>query len=349
MNKHKTLVVATLLGAAMTVYPALTFAADFYAGKSINIIVGYRAGGGYDTYTRIVARHLGKHIPGNPSIVVENKGGAGSKLAANYLYSRSKADGLTAGVFGGGLMTQQALEARGVNFDGRKFKWVGSMAGGNPACVIMGFTGLKTLDDVLASKKTLKIGSTGAGSTTDDLPKLMKGLMGANFDVVSGFKGTSAIRVSMQRGELDGACWTWDSIRVTARSMLDAKGDKKLIPYLIEGKFEDPEVVNLPQISEVVKGDENVKAIRAWLAPYRMLRPIALPPGTPQDRVEIFRNGLMKAMKDPMFLKEAKKLNLDVDYVSGPEVEKLAEESLTLTPAVKEKLVSLIGSKKGTN
>jgi len=191
MRKQKTFITAVLLGAVMALYPAVTFADDFYAGKSINIIVGYRAGGGYDTYTRIVARHLGKHIAGNPSIVVENKGGAGSKLAANYLYARSRADGLTAGVFGGGLMTQQALGAKGANFDGRKFKWVGSMAGGNPACVIMGFTGLKTLDDVLASKKTLKMGSTGAGSTTDDLPKLMKGLMGANFDVVSGFKGTN--------------------------------------------------------------------------------------------------------------------------------------------------------------
>jgi len=349
MKKEKAFIVAVISSMVVSLYPAFTFADDFYAGKSINIIVGYRAGGGYDTYTRIVARHLGNFIPGNPAVAVENKGGAGSKLAANYLYSRSKADGLTAGVFGGGLMTQQALDSKGVSYDGRKFKWVGSMAGGNPACVIMGFTGLKTLDDVLASKKTLKIGSTGAGSTTDDLPKLMKGLMGANFDVVSGFKGTSAIRVSMQRHELDGACWTWDSIRVTARSMLDAQGDKKLIPYLIEGKFEDPEVVNLPQISEVVKGKENLAAVRAWLAPYKMLRPLALPPGTPQDRVAILRNGLMQTMKDPAFLKEAKKLNLDVDFVPGTEVEKLVEESLTLTPAVKAKLVSLIGSKKQTN
>ena len=316
---------------------------DFYAGKSVNIIVGYRAGGGYDTYTRLVARHMGKHIPGNPSIIVENKGGAGSKLAANYLYSRAERNGLTAGVFGGGLMTQQALGSKGANYDGRKFKWVGSMAGGNPACVIMGFTGLKTLEDVLNSKKTLKMGSTGAGSTTDDLPRLMKGLMGANFDVVSGFKGTSAIRVSMQRKELDGACWTWDSIRVTARSMLDAKGDQELIPYLIEGKFEDPEVKDLPHISEVVKGKENVAAIRAWLAPYKMLRPIALPPATPQDRVEILRTAMAKTMQDPVFLKETKKLNLDVDFTSGAEVEKLVEEALTLTPAVKKKLVSLIG------
>ena len=334
---------ALLLTAAMIAAPALAPAEDFYAGKSINIIVGYRAGGGYDTYTRLVARHWGKHIPGNPSIVVENKGGAGSKLAANYLYSRSDADGLTAGVFGGGLLTQQALGSKGVKYDGRKFKWVGSMAEGSPACVIMGFTGLKNLDDVLKSKKNLKMGSTGAGSTTDDLPRLMKGLLGANFDVISGFKGTSAVRVAMQRKELDGACWTWDSIRVTGRSMLDAKGDQKLIPYLIEGKFEDPEVKDLPQISEVVKGEENLAAIRAWLAPYKMLRPIALPPATPQDKVEILRTAMAKTMEDPAFLKEVKKLKLDIGFTPGDEMEKLAEESLTLTPAVKTKLISLIG------
>ncbi len=337
------LITGLILTLAMIAAPALAPAEDFYAGKSISIIVGYRAGGGYDTYTRLVSRHMGKHIPGNPSIVVENKGGAGSKLAANYLYSRSKADGLTAGVFGGGLLTQQALGSKGVSYDGRKFLWVGSMAGGNPACVIMGFTGLKTLDDVLKSKKTLKMGSTGAGSTTDDLPRLMKGLLGANLDVVSGFKGTSAVRISMQRKELDGACWTWDSIRVTARSMLDAKGDQKLIPYLIEGKFEDPEVKDLPQISEVVQGEENRAAIRAWLAPYKMLRPIALPPGTPQDRVEILRTAMAKTMEDPAFLKEVKKLNLDISFTPGAEMEKLAEDALTLTPEVKKKLISLIG------
>jgi tripartite-type tricarboxylate transporter receptor subunit TctC len=334
---------ALFLTAAMIAAPSIALADDFYAGKSISIIVGYRAGGGYDTYTRLVARHMGKHIPGNPSVVVENKGGAGSKLAANYLYSRSQPDGLTAGVFGGGLLTQQALESKGVSYDGRKFKWVGSMAEGNPACVIMGFTGLKTLDDVLKSKKILKMGSTGAGSTTDDLPRLLKGLLGAKLDVVAGFKGTSAVRVSMQRKELDGACWTWDSIRVTARSMLDAKGDQKLIPYLIEGKFEDPELNGVPQLSEVVQGDENRAAIRAWLAPYKMLRPIALPPGTPQDKVEILRAAFLKTMADPTFLKEIKKLNLDLSFKSGAEVDKLAEESLTLTPAVKKKLISMIG------
>ena len=286
---------------------------------------------------------MGKYIPGNPAISVENKGGAGSKLAANYLYSKSKADGLTAAVFGGGILTQQALGSKGVGYDGRKLEWVGSMAGGNPACVIMGFTGLKTLDDVLKSKKVLKVGSTGAGSTTDDMPKLMKGLLNAPLDVVSGYKGTSAVRVAMQRKELDGACWTRDSIRVTARSMLDESGDKKLIPYLIEGKFEDPEVKNIPQFSEVVKGEVNQSAVKAWLAPYKMLRPIALPPKTPKDRVEILRTALKQTMADAGFLKEVKKLNLDVDFRSGEEVEKLAEEALTLTPEVKKKLVSLIG------
>lgn len=342
----KKLGISTALALGLALTPATAPADDFYAGKSLSFIVGYRAGGGYDTYSRAVARHIGRHIPGQPSAVVENKGGAGSLIAANYVYSRSAADGLTVGVFGGGLLTQQALEAKGVRFDGRKFNWVGSMAGGAPACAIMGFTGLKTLDDVLKSKRVLKIGATGPGSTTDDLPKLMVGVLGAKFNVVRGFKGTSGIRVAMQRKELDGACWTWDSMRVTARSMLDAQGDKKLIPYLIEGKFEHPEVSNLPQISEVVKGEENNAAIRAWLAPYKILRPIALPPDTPKERVEILRTALQKTMlEDPEFLKDAKKLNLDVDFVSGSEVEKHAIDALTIPESARAKLKNLIGSK----
>ena len=180
--------ISTALALGLALSPTNAPADDFYAGKSLSFIVGYRAGGGYDTYTRAVARHIGRHIPGQPSAVVENKGGAGSLIAANYLYSRSAADGLAVGVFGGGLLTQQALEAKGVRFDGRKFNWVGSMAGGAPACAIMGFTGLKTLDDVLRSKRALKIGATGPGSTTDDLPKLMVGMMGPSSTSCAGLK-----------------------------------------------------------------------------------------------------------------------------------------------------------------
>ena len=324
-----------------------SFAADdFYKGKTIKFLVGYRAGGGYDTFTRAVARHIGRHIPGNPSASVENRGGAGSLIAANTIYNNTKADGLTAGVFGSGLVTQQALDARGIRFDAQKFNWIGSMSEGTPVCAIMGFTGLETLKDVRNSKKPLRMGSTGSGSTTDDLPKLMNGLMGTNFDVISGFKGTSAVRLAMRRKELDGACWTWESMRATAKSMLDATGDQRLIPFIIEGDYEDPEVSNLPEFTEVIKDKEDLAAFKAWLNPYEFFRPVVLPPNTPEERVKILRDALRETMNDPKFLTDAKKSKLDVSYTSGERIETLVDEVLNISPAAQEKLNKLIGSPK---
>ena len=324
-----------------------SFAADdFYKGKTIKFLVGYRAGGGYDTFTRAVARHIGRHIPGSPSASVENRGGAGSLIAANTIYNNTKADGLTAGVFGSGLVTQQALDARGIRFDAQKFNWIGSMSEGTPVCAIMGFTGLDTLKDVLNSKKPLRMGSTGSGSTTDDLPKLMNGLMGTNFDVISGFKGTSAVRLAMRRKELDGACWTWESMRATAKSMLDATGDQRLIPFIIEGDYEDPEVTKLPEFTEAIKDKEDLAAFKAWLNPYEFFRPIVLPPNTPEERVKILRDALRETMNDPKFLEDAKKSKLDVSYTSGERIETLVDEVLNISPEAQEKLNKLIGSPK---
>ena len=319
-------------------------AEEFYKDKSIGFMVGYSAGGGYDTFTRAISRHMGQFIPGKPTLIVYNRTGAGSLIAANYVYGRAKADGLTVGVFGSGLITQQALGAKGIRFDGRKFGWLGSVSPGTPVCAIMGFTGLKTLDDVIASKKRLKFGSTGAGSTTDDLPRLLNGLMGANTDIIAGYGGTANLRVAMARKELDGACWTWESMRATARAMLEAKGDEQLIPFVIEGKYEDPEVKNTPQFSDRVKGEDNIRAWKAWINPYKFFRPMVVPPGTPPDRLQTLRVALKKTMEDPAFLAEAKKSKLDVAYTSAEEVERLMQEVLDISPTAKAKLKQLFAA-----
>lgn len=343
---HRLAMTAAIVAGMLASVTSSFAADDFYKGKTIKFLVGYRAGGGYDTFTRAVARHIGRHIPGNPSASVENRGGAGSLIAANTIYNNTKADGLTAGVFGSGLVTQQALDARGIRFDAQKFNWIGSMSEGTPVCAIMGFTGLDTLKDVLNSKKPLRMGSTGSGSTTDDLPKLMNGLMGTNFDVISGFKGTSAVRLAMRRKELDGACWTWESMRATAKSMLDATGDQRLIPFIIEGDYEDPEVTKLPEFTEVIKDKEDLAAFKAWLNPYEFFRPVVLPPNTPEERVKILRDALRETMNDPKFLEDAKKSKLDVSYTSGERIETLVDEVLDISPEAQEKLNKLIGSPK---
>jgi len=146
---------------------------DFYKGKTIRFVVGYAPGGGYDTYTRAVVRHMGKHITGNPTPIVQNMTGGGSLIAANYIYKRAKPDGLTVGIWNSGIILQQVLGGPGIRFEADKFGWVGAPVQGWPTCAIMGFTGLKTLKDVMNSNQRIKVGATRAGSTTDDLPKIL--------------------------------------------------------------------------------------------------------------------------------------------------------------------------------
>lgn len=324
---------------------ATASAEDFYKGKTIRLIVGFSPGGGYDTYTRAVARHISKYIPGHPTPIVQNMTGAGSLIAANYIYNRAKPDGLTVGIFNSAMVLRQALGDRGVKLDARKLGWIGTPSVGLPSCGVMGFTGLKTWKDVLSSKKPLKMGSTRAGSTTNDLPKILNKALGTNFDVISGYRGTSRIRIAMQKREVDGACWGWESMRVTARSMLDAKGKDKFIPVLTHGHPQDPEVKALPQLTGVVKG-KNLAVVKAWLQQYNFQRPFSVPPGTPKKRIKILRKALKSTLKDPVLLAEAKKSKLIITYVSAEKIEKYVDQILSISPKTKESLAFLVKTRK---
>lgn len=343
-----------LFGAATAVLllganPRSAAADDFYAGKTIRVAVGFAAGGGYDTYARAVTRHMGKHIPGNPSFVVENMDGAGSLIAANYTYNKAERDGTFLGVWNGAFVLYQALGDRAVRLDARKLNWVGAPVKGSPGCNIMGFTGLKTMDDVLKSGKSLKMGATRAGSTYNDLPKILNQTIGTKFDVITGYTGTSKITVAMRSKELDGGCWGWESARVTARAMLDAKGDDKLIPIIIHSKWEDPELKNVPITREYIKaksGKDGIELYNAWVNQYEFQRPLVLPPGVPQDRVETLRKAFKATMEDPEFLAEAKKSKLTLNYVSADEINGLVKEILDISPKAKDGLQFLVRKEK---
>jgi tripartite-type tricarboxylate transporter receptor subunit TctC len=228
---------------------------DFYKGKTIRFVVGQAAGGGYDLAARTIGRHMGKHISGNPTIVVENMTGAGSLIAANYTFNSAKPDGLFVATWNGALVLRQALGDKAIRLDGRKLGWIGSPTKGTPVCGIMAYTGLKSLDEIVAANREIKMGATGPGSTYEDLPKMLNLTLGTEFKVISGYEGTGTILVAMRRKEVDGGCWTWESMRTTARPMLEAKGDERLIPYLIHRRWEEPEVKNLPLIPDVLKKD----------------------------------------------------------------------------------------------
>jgi tripartite-type tricarboxylate transporter receptor subunit TctC len=338
--------VAAMGWALIGTSPSAARADEFYKGKTIRFIVGYAPGGGYDTYTRAIARHISKFIPGHPATVVENMEGAGSLLAANYLYNKADPDGLTVGNFNSGMVTQQALGSKGVRFEARQFGWIGAPVKGFPACMVMGFTGLRTLDDVMKHSAKLKFAGTRAGASGVDLPNIMNELMGTKIKVISGYKGTSDTRLAMRKREADGICSGWESMRVTARAMLDAKGDDKLIPFVIHGKIEDPEVKDLPQFTKVLNGDENIKAFKTWANQYDFQRPLVVPPKTAKERLEILRTGLQRTLADPEFLAEAKKSKMLIDNVTGREVEQTVNEILSISPEVKKKLQFLVPGKK---
>ena len=317
-------------------------AEDFYKGKTLRFIVGQAAGGGYDTYVRMIARHISKHIPGNPATTVDNMEGAGSLIAANHVYRQAARDGLTLVNFNNSLVVQNALGDPRIKIDFRKLGWVGAPSVGAPVCMVMGFTGLKTLDDVLKNKMPLKAGATRAGSAGYDLPLILNQTLGTNFEVVSGFTGTATTRVALQKREINAFCSQWESMRVTARAMLDASGDDKLIPFIISERWEDPEVKNLPLFKDVIKDVTKYSIYRAWASQMDFQRPLTVAPGTPQERLAILRKGFSDALKDPALLQEANKSKLVITAVSGEKTEKLVDEILTMSPEAKKSLAFLV-------
>jgi len=331
---------AIVLGPVFMMAPPRGMAAEYYEGKTVRLVVMTTPGGGYDTYARAIARYLGKHIPGKPSIIVQNMPGAGGFIATNYVYNIAKPDGLTLLVTNSGVVLQQAVGMSGIKFDAKKFEWIGTPGPAIPVCAIMGFTGLKTLQDVMNSKRTLNFGS--AGTSTYQQPMILKNLVGANIKIVQGYSGTSGIRAAMQRREVEGACWQWASMRLTARDMLNAKGDDRLIPFIMEGEAPDPEVKDLPQFSAVIKGKEKLATFNAWMNQYKFYIPFTLPPKTAKEQRDTMRVAFRETMKDPEFQALGKKMRLDLGYVPGPTVQKYVDETLDISPAVKDNLRPLV-------
>jgi tripartite-type tricarboxylate transporter receptor subunit TctC len=334
------------LVAILAVHAGAKAAAEqFYEGKTIRFVVGVAAGGGYDTYARAIARHISRHIPGSPAVTVENMTGAGGLVAANYIYKQAKPDGLTLAMFNNSLVVQKGLGDPRIGIDFRKLGWIGAPSVGVPVCMVMGFTGLKTLDDVLKHKEPLKVGATRAGSAGYDLPLILNETLGTRFEVVSGYTGTATTRVALQKRELQAFCSQWESMRVTARSMLDAPGEDKLIPFIISERWEDPEVKDLPLFKETIKDPKKYAIYRGWASQMDFQRPFSVPPGTPKERIETLRRALMVALKDSALLEEAKKSKLVITPVSGEQTEKLVDEILSMPSAVKQSLAFLVRAK----
>lgn len=314
--------------------------ANFYEGKTIRLIVGFTAGGGYDAYTRAIGRHMGKHIPGNPVMIVENMPGAGSMISANYTFKAARPDGLTIGHFIGGLFLQQLLGKPGIEFDAAKFQYVGVPGQDNFVIGIAKSSGITDVDAWLASKQVIKFGGVASGSGSDDIPNVLKATLGLPIQLVSGYKGTADVRLAFNSGEVAGLSNSWESTKSTWRKELES-GDLKLV--LQATLKPHPEFPKLPMALNYAKTEE-AKLLISTVARVHgpTVRPYVLPPNTPKDRVQIIRKAFMDTMKDPEFLAEAKKANLDINPDDGAALEQNVKEILKLDPALVAKLKEIL-------
>jgi len=320
--------------------PAYSASDDFYRGKTIRIIVGFAAGGGFDTYSRAIARHMGKFIPGNPSIAVENMTGAGSLITANHVYNVAKPDGLTIGHFIGGLIMQQVMGGPGIEFDARKFEMIGVPIKENVVCALRKEAGITTVKEWFAAKAPVKLGGTAPGSTTDDVAKILKEALGLPIQLVSGYKGTADIRLAADSGEIAGGCWAWESVKVTWRKALDTKDVLVVLQAIAKPH---PELPNVPVAISFAKTDQAKKLVEAGIHDTQIFtRPYVLPPGTPKDRVQLLRKAFLDTLKDKEFLAEAEKSKLDVDPIPGEQVEKIIAGLFKLEPGVLAKLKQIL-------
>jgi len=314
--------------------------ANFYEGKTIRFIVGFSAGGGYDAYTRTIARHMGKHVPGNPVFVVDNMAGAGSLISANYVYKAAKPDGLTIGHFIGGLFLQQLLNKPGIEFDSLKFEYIGVPAQDHFILSVAKSAGITDPDKWIASKQVVKFGGVSTGSGTDDFPNLLKATIGLPIQMVSGYKGTADIRLAFNSGEVAGISNSWESMKSTWKKELES-GD--LIMVLQVTSKPHPELAKVPLAVNLAKTEEAKKLIQTVERVHGpSVRPYVAPPGTPKDRVQILRRAFMDTMKDSAFLAEAKKATLDINAADGAELEQNVKDIFKLESSLITKLKEIL-------
>lgn len=310
---------------------------DFYKGKVIRIVVGFSPGGGFDTFARTVARHMGKYVPGNPAMVVENMTGAGSLIAANHVYNVAKPDSLTIGAFNGNQILAQLVGGQGINFDARKMEWLGAPGYNHDLCLLSRKTGVTNADQWLGSKTVFKLAGSAPGSTTDDVAKVLKEAIGLPARLISGYKGTADMRVAVESGEVDGLCgFSWVSVRTTWRKALD----NNLVTIMLQSApAAHRDLPNVPLSIHYAKSAEARQLIEAGIhQPSAMTYAYSLPPGTSKIRVRALRQAFLQTMKDPEFLGEAAKANLEIAPASGEEVERSIQKLFSTPPAVVGKL-----------
>ena len=304
--------------------------ADFYRGKTITLLIGVGVGGEYDLQARLVARHLGKHIPGNPNVVPQNMTGAGGINMANHMFNSAPKDGTFIAMMGNNIPATQAAGGKGVKFDAGKFHWLGTIAPVVETMAVWHATGVKTIDDL--RKRETVAGASGRGAITFFYPTMMNEFLGTKFKIVTGYPGGNQINLAMERGEVEARNNTWSSWKATRPEWIK---DKKITVLVQAG----PRAADLdaPSVEDLAKTPEDRQLIELIVSGTQLGRPLAIAPDAPEDRVTALRVAFRATMADPEFRAEAAKLNFEVKPVDGEALQKVVAKVLATPKPIAER------------
>jgi len=322
----KTMALACALALSASPASAQTVA-DFYRGKQIRVIVG-SSPGDYDTWARVIVRHMRQHIPGNPTFVVENMPGAGSLIATNYLYAKAAQDGTAMGSVSRNMPNYAFTKKPNVLFDPLKFNWIGSPEMTNRGCFARSVSGVRTAQDLF--ERELLVGTDGAGTSLSEMPVLLKNLLGMKFKTVDGYRGSNDVVLAMQRNEVGGICQTVTAFAQSAQHLLDDGS----VRILFTTERQPVPRLKVPTVFEFAKTVEQRKILEFHASSLETGRPMLTPPGVPADRVNALRRAFDATMKDRAFLDEAAKLALEVSPMTGEAVQTLVGELARTPPSV---------------
>lgn len=318
--------------------------AEFYKGKQVTLLVGGSPGGGYATYAGVLARHIGRHIPGNPNVVAQSMPGAGSLKATKLLYNRSDRDGTVMAAVFMGAIVEPLLGEQGKEFDATKFSYVGSLNRETSICVAWHTAPVKRFQDLLDGKQ-LVVGASGWTSSIRQFPTVLKNILGANFKVISGYKGSRGARLAMERGETTGICGLqWSSFSTSHKQWID-EGKVRILVQLAPKPHPELQKMGVPIIWDFVKNKDKAAALKLLFAQLDFGRPYIMPPGVPKDRLAAMRKAFMETAKDPKFLAEAKRSKIGVDAVPGEEVEQTVKEVYSAPKELALKVKNALGKK----
>jgi tripartite-type tricarboxylate transporter receptor subunit TctC len=304
--------------------------AAFYKGRTVTIDIGYSAGGGYDLYARTLARHLGDHIPGNPNVVPQNMPGAGSLKVVNYLANIAPKDGTVLATFARGMAMQPLFDKTGVEFDAQKLNWIGSITNEVSVCAFRTDSGVATWQDMLT--KSYTVGGTGTGSDTDVFPDVLRHMFHMQMKLVTGYPGGEDVVLALQRGEVNGRCgWSWSSVKSRNYALYQQKQITVPVQLSLE---KHPDLPDVPLVMDLTQDPQQRAALKLIFGRQTVARPYAAPPGVPAARIEALRKAFDETMKDPAFLEEAQKTELEVQPVSGEQVQALVAEIYKSSPEV---------------